>query len=198
MSKESSTRKRNSAQFSERDLPPPRRSKGIRSDVSLPLANTSLRRLIYILVALSTLLAFFYTYRTIQYKKEVGGWWNLLLGRKPPHVAEGTWNSGSSSSGGGNKHEVEDKINDLAAALGLPSHELASAIALAVHNYVPPASLSSIAAKETGSIVEVLVEGAESGDAEKLSVPRGSPTPTPGVVEEIVHGFESFVGMEEP
>ncbi|RXW19752.1 hypothetical protein EST38_g6114 [Candolleomyces aberdarensis] len=196
MSKATSTRKRNSTQLSERDLPPPRRTKGIRDDVSLPLENTSLRRLIYILVALTTLLGLFYTYRTVQYKKEVGGWWNLLLGRKPPHVAEGTWKSGS--SGGGNKHDVEDKINDLAAALGLPSHELASAIALAVHNYVPPASLSSIAAKETGSVVDVLVEGAESGQAEGLNVPQKSPEPTPGVVGEIVNGFETFVGLEEP
>ncbi|KAJ2922112.1 hypothetical protein H1R20_g14994, partial [Candolleomyces eurysporus] len=197
MSQATSTRKRNSAQLTERDLPPPRRSKGIRNDVSLPLENTSLRRLIYILVTLTTLLGLFYTYRTIQYKKEVGGWWNLLLGRRPPHVAEGTWNSGS-SSGGGSKHDVEDKINDLAAALGLPSHELASAIALAVHNYVPPASLSSIAAKETGSVVDVLVEGAESGEAEGVTVPQRSPKPTPGVVEEIVNGFETFVGLEEP
>lgn len=195
MSQANSTRKRNSAQFTERDLPPQRRSKGIRNDVPLPLENTSLRRLIYILVTLTALLGFFYAYRTVQYKKEVGGWWNLVLGRKPPHVTGGSWESPSSS---GSKHSVEDKINDLAAALGMPSHELASAIALAVHNYVPPASLSSIAAKETGTVIKVLKEGAESGEADGLNVPQRSPEPTPGVVEEIVNGFETFVGMEEP
>lgn len=45
---------------------------------------------------------------------------------------------------------VEGKIKELAAALGMPSKDLASAIAAAVREHVPPASLSSIASKETG------------------------------------------------
>lgn len=53
---------------------------------------------------------------------------------------------------------VEDRINGLARALGIPSKELASAIAGAVRQYVPPASLSSIAAKETGEVVENLLK----------------------------------------
>ena len=56
---------------------------------------------------------------------------------------------------------VEDRINGLARALGIPSKELASAIAGAVRHYVPSASLSSIVAKETGEIVESLLNAEE-------------------------------------
>jgi len=51
---------------------------------------------------------------------------------------------------------VEDKINALAEALGMPPKELASAIAGAVKEYVPPASLSSVASKETGQNSETM------------------------------------------
>jgi len=64
---------------------------------------------------------------------------------------------------------VEDRINGLARALGIPSKELASAIAGVVRQYSPPASLSSIAAKETGEVVESLLKAAEiSGVAERF------------------------------
>jgi len=64
---------------------------------------------------------------------------------------------------------VEDRINGLARALGIPSKELASAIAGVVRQYNPPASLSSIAAKETGEVVESLLKAAEiSGVAERF------------------------------
>jgi len=56
---------------------------------------------------------------------------------------------------------VEDRINGLARALGIPSKELASAIAGAVRQYVPSASLSSIVAKETGEVVESLLKAEE-------------------------------------
>ena len=45
---------------------------------------------------------------------------------------------------------VEEKIDELASALGVPSKDLASAIASAVHEYVPPATISSVAAHQTG------------------------------------------------
>jgi len=57
---------------------------------------------------------------------------------------------------------VEDHIEALATSLGLPSKELAAAIAEAVKNYLPPASLSSVSAAEatatgSGEAVKVLV-----------------------------------------
>jgi len=56
---------------------------------------------------------------------------------------------------------LEDRINGLARVLGIPSKELASAVAGAIRQYVPPASLSSIAAKETGEVVEILLKANE-------------------------------------
>ena len=61
---------------------------------------------------------------------------------------------------------VEERINALALALGMPSKELASAIAVAVRQHVPPASLSSITAKETGTVVEALVKDAQDPEVE--------------------------------
>ena len=57
---------------------------------------------------------------------------------------------------------VEDRINGLARALGIPSKELASAVASAVRQYVPP--------KETGKLVESLLKVEEM----------------PGVVEQVI------------
>ena len=75
----------------------------------------------------------------------------------------------------GNDESVEDRINGLANALGIPSRELASAIAGAVRQYVPPASLSSIAAKETGKVLESLLKAEEM--------------PQAGVVEQVLGGL---------
>jgi len=53
---------------------------------------------------------------------------------------------------------VEAKISELASALGIPPATLATAIASAVSEHVPPATLSSIASKETGKVVQSLVQ----------------------------------------
>ncbi|RDB19016.1 hypothetical protein Hypma_014363 [Hypsizygus marmoreus] len=181
------------------NLPPPRTSKPMRQ-VSAPLTSTRLSRLIYLLALLTSLLLLYYSYRVVQWKTEVGGWWNLALGRHPPQLQnQYTPDSRKASKGKrgkGDDGSVEDRINALAQALGMPSKELASAIAVAVREYVPPASLSSVAAKETGPAVEAMLKGAgdehvkaEGGNSEK----QGS-----GVVGSVVSGMESFVGMEEP
>jgi hypothetical protein len=85
---------------------------------------------------------------------------------------------------------VEDRINALADALGMPSKELASAIAGAVKQYVPPASLSSVssavASKETGRSSEALNILLDEGETDD------------GVVGEVVSGLGSVVGMDEP
>ncbi|TFK17256.1 hypothetical protein FA15DRAFT_676195 [Coprinopsis marcescibilis] len=182
-----------------RDLPPPRRSRALKP-VSLPLEQTSLRKLIYTLVILTTALTAFYSYRTVQHKNAVGGWWNLALGRKYPQVrTQEEFRQGYEAGSGGGRHEgVEGKIVELAGAFGMPPHELASAIAVAVRNYVPPASLSSIAAQETGKLVKVLLEGDESGEKVSTKSDSGEDSSATGVVEGVVHGVEYFVGMDEP
>ena len=92
----------------------------------------------------------------------MGGWWNIALGKTP--IINGD-------------ESVEDRINGLARALGIPSKELASAIAGAVRQYVPPASLSSIAAKETGTVAESFLKVEEM----------------PGVVEQVMN----FGGLDD-
>jgi len=153
------------------DLPSSRpRQKALRR-VSPPLSSLSLNKLVYILALFAVLLTAFYSYRIVQYKSQVGGWWNLALGKRPPQLQDENRSPGSNSnqqpsgkkwwvgksSDSGRFEGVEDRINALAKALGMPPKELASAIAGAVKEYVPPASLSSMssaAAKQTGRNAE--------------------------------------------
>jgi len=96
-----------------------------------------------------------------------------------------------SESAMGQSRDVEDKINALAEALGMPTKELASAIAGAVKKYVPPASLSSIssaAARETGRSSEaakILWDEQEMGEGR-----RGE-----NIVGDV---FGRVVGTDEP
>ncbi|KAJ7479772.1 hypothetical protein FB451DRAFT_1350919 [Mycena latifolia] len=183
------------------DLPPKREGPSMKP-VSKPLSSTRLNRLIYLLILLSTLLSAYYGYRVIQWKTEVGGWWNLALGKRPPQLKfDEAERSKSKSKGKKGKKDssetVEDRINALADALGMPSRDLASAIAGAVKQYVPPASLSSVAAHQTGEAVNVLLKSAsesENGHTEPQKDAEG----TGGVVEGIASGMGSFVGMDEP
>ncbi|KAF9475749.1 hypothetical protein BDN70DRAFT_222275 [Pholiota conissans] len=187
---------REKIQSTAHNLPPSRTSASLRT-VSAPLSKLSLSRLIYILAGLTVLLLAFYSYRVVQYKREVGGWWSLAMGKTPAevhaHAQEGyaNPNADKKGTGGANEDTVGDRIGALAEILGMPSNELASAIASAVRAYVPPASLSSVAAKETGEAVKALL-GQEKD--EEHTQADGSP----GVVGGILHGVESFAGMDEP
>ena len=197
------TRKRNkkSQRFSSEpitladNLLPPRRSEPIIRPVSPPLSSTRLSNLIYLLIGLTTLLGAFFSYRIVQYKADVG-WWNLALGRGSQMWAD----SGSSmrdreGERSAREESVEDRINALASALGMPSNELASAVASAVRSYVPPASLSSVAAKETGEAVKVLLSEKNGGEGH---ISGFTAETIGGIAGGIVNGVEGFVGMEEP
>ncbi|KAF8657103.1 hypothetical protein AX16_002290 [Volvariella volvacea WC 439] len=172
--------------------------------VSPPLHSTRLSSLIYVLVVLSALLIVFYSYRIFQYKGQVGGWWNLLLGKGVHQVHVPTGLGADIADGHrrglacGKEESVESRIYALAEVLGIPSKDLASAIAVAVREYVPPASLSSISARETGPVIDALLKGeAESINADKVRNTIEKEYPT-GVVEGVVSGMGSFVGMDEP
>lgn len=146
----------------------------------------------------------------MQWKSEVGGWWNLAVGKRPPKIQTqdgGGWNKrqGKAQKGHHRSETVEDRINALAEALGMPSKDLASAIAGAVKEYVPPATLSSIAAHETGIAVEELINGVSSGQqkdarqAKEQAEAAEDSTPGPGgVMGAMMDGIEGFVGMDEP
>lgn len=204
----SHTRQSGTPPVTEADLPSPRPRHGGTKPVSPPLSSTRLPKLIYILILLTSLLGLYYSYRIAQWKTEVGGWWNLALGERPPQVNPSDGMGSKRSWRGKVEHSnrgetVEDRINALASALGMPSRELASAIAIAVREYVPPASLSSITAKETGNVVEALIKGTQDADAQKVEErSKGNAGSEDalgtGVVEGIVNGMGSFVGMDEP
>jgi hypothetical protein len=108
------------------------------------------------------------------------------------------WRGSNRGESDSQSETVEDRINALALALGMPSKELASAIAIAVREYVPPASLSSIAAKETGTVVDSEAQKVE----ERIKTNKGNPgsedVRSTGVLEGVVNGMGSFVGMDEP
>ena len=147
-----------SAVKSKEDLPPPRNRKGIRP-VSPPLSNVSFHRFNYYIAVIAALILAFYAWRLTVWKAEAGGWWNLVLGKQAPAFRENQGTSGSATrvdfhaaqtAGDRSDMTVEERINELASALGMPSKDLASAIAVAVHEYVPPATISSIASHQTG------------------------------------------------
>lgn len=173
-------------------MPPDRPRKKALTRVDAPLTNLSLNNLIYILSLGATLLIAFYAWRIVGYKREVGGWWNLALGKKaPPPAATATgWFRSPKDSAGEGSHadtEVEERINALASALGMPPTHLASAIASAVREHVPPASLSSVAASEpTGAATKVLL-----GDESEEAQPEGVVGTAAGILG-------SAVGMDEP
>lgn len=86
---------------------------------------------------------------------------------------------------------MEDRINALAEALGMPPKELASAIAGVVREYVPPASLSSVssaAAKATG----------KSSDATKVLLGGEDEQEDEGVMGTASSILGSVVGLDEP
>jgi hypothetical protein len=97
------------------------------------------------------------------------------------------------ASAGSGILSIEKRIEDLASALGMPAGDLAGAIAVAVREFVPPATLSSISsqAKATphGTLVDVLL-----GETASASAADGQPT-APGGVGGILG---SVVGMDEP
>lgn len=135
---------------SKADLPPPRDRKGIRP-VSPPLSNVSLHRFNYYLALGAALLLAFYAWRLTVWKAEAGSWWNLALGKQPPAFRDdGAPSQSTASMTPGGEWTVEQRIEELASALGMPHKDLASAIASAVHDYVPPATISSVAAHQTG------------------------------------------------
>ncbi|KAJ7054206.1 hypothetical protein C8F01DRAFT_499116 [Mycena amicta] len=170
------------------DLPPKREGPALRP-VSKPLSSTRLNRLIYLLLLVSTLLSAYYGYRIVQWKTQAGGWWNLASGKRTQAMKDGAGRRGPAGRGG---DIVQDRINALAEALGMPSRDLASAIAGAVKQYVPPASLSSVAAHQTGEAVEAMLK--EDGK----KTPPNTEEDSGGVVNNFASGMGSFVGMDEP
>jgi len=83
----------------------------------------------------------------------------------------------------------------LAKVLGMTSKELAVAIASAVWQHVlAPASLSCLATKEGGPVVEALPVEGRAGDRSEEGT---GATESVGVAGGVFSGIENFVGMDE-
>lgn len=163
------------------DLPPSRKGKATaKHKTSLPGYKIPFNKFIYIFSVLLVAFICFNVYRILQWKTMAGGWSRLLLGR----LGENPTTSRSSSNGANNnaartssvdaecpRMSVEDNIKALAEALGLPSRDLASAIAQAVREHLPLASLSSVSAAEatqSDDAVNILVGGDEDNTQSRL------------------------------
>lgn len=98
---------------------------------------------------------------------------------KKPHIP-------STSGDGSGTGNVDAKISELASALGIPPATLATAIASAVSEHVPPATLSSIAKNEasTASVVQSMVQD-PNAEATEAANSFGSK-------------MGNIVGMDEP
>ncbi|KAL6310271.1 hypothetical protein BKA93DRAFT_814049 [Sparassis latifolia] len=194
-------RQRGSAVKSSSDLPPPRDRKKATAPISPPLSRVPLHRFVYYLALFAVIVSAFYTWRLFQWKAKVGGWWNLALGRRPPGMqSQGvSWPGGvaptSTPPPSGGHASVEQRINELAAALGIASKDLASAIASAVREHVPPASLSSTAAHETGDAVQYLINPTSASASETESDP-GTPA-SRGIIKTVASAFEAVVGLDD-
>ncbi|KAI0808282.1 hypothetical protein C8Q74DRAFT_1213945 [Fomes fomentarius] len=124
------------------------------------LFNVPLRRFDYLIAFFGLAFIAFCAWRITQWEAEVGGWcqWNLALGERQPGDARlnpdptGANSAKMYRADAGGREEgkptVEDRIAELAAALGMPSSDLAAAIADAVREHVPPVGLSSVAVHE--------------------------------------------------
>ena len=148
-----SMRERSSKQAS--DLPPKRRGKAVRHDVSKPLQHVSFSRVIYLLSIFAVLFTAFYAYRIFQWKAEVGGWWNLAMGKRPPHLdVQADARSGSvPHAGSGTKQDIalESHIHEVASILGMQPTDLASVLRDAVHQHVAPKTVSSLSSSISAS-----------------------------------------------
>ncbi|KAI0251909.1 hypothetical protein BJV78DRAFT_1154098 [Lactifluus subvellereus] len=156
------------------DLPPPKpkEERGVRADAKKPLERVQFSTFVHIHICVLLIFLAWYIYRTtvvavdaLKANTSTSGsanpiWKFVLAGCSDgsPHYGLKSWCPRSN---------VERRVEELAAAFGIPPLELAGAIAGAVRRVVPRASLSSLAneAKKTGGgrIMDVL-----SGDTYKV------------------------------
>ncbi|KAG8740609.1 hypothetical protein FRC10_004111 [Ceratobasidium sp. 414] len=171
------------------DLPPKREGKAIR-DVRPPLQNVNLSTIIYVLAGLAFLWAALSAYRVTQLKANAGGWYNLMLGKRPDTGAPMKGNPWGHHTHDTSVKGVEERIRALADELGIHPREFASAI----RPLMPPASVTSISAEASAtpmadSVIGVLADEDRSG--------AGNPE---SVVSQAANlgGLGGIVGLDDP
>jgi hypothetical protein len=143
-------------------LPPSRKGKATaQHKTTLPFSGVRFNTFVYVLSGLALAFTAVNVWRVWKLKTAAGGWWPLL-GQSAFRAGPGGAARSSSRAydtenhhGGGEYGEkygehrgVENLILSLAEALGLPSHELASAVVEAVKNHASSQTSSSISASD--------------------------------------------------
>ncbi|KAI8968688.1 hypothetical protein BD414DRAFT_518634 [Trametes punicea] len=158
-------RSKSSAVKSPSDLPPPRPERHpacLASALQHALASIQLLHRPFAAMAIA-----FYAWRLLQWKTE-----------RPPGRTAIVGTASASSR----PRQARRQNQRPCGRLGMPSKDLAVAIADAVREHVPPASLSSVAAHEpSGTAVQYL---AEAGQATSM--------------QAVSSAFEAAVGLDEP
>ena len=163
---------------------------------------------VFDLAAAGFLFTAYYTYRIVQWKTEVGGWWNLALGKRPPRMAQmqGTMsgNSGGDILGGTAggvpraqtpEMDLEFHINAIASILDIRPTDLASVLSSAVHDYVPPKTLSSLSSSASAENAEKTAIEAFFGGDEEINEKKPGVTAKMGNLAKAV---DAIIGFEEP
>lgn len=159
------------------------------------------------IVAFGTLLIFFYTYRITQLKAEVGGWWNLLLGQRPPQTQTmGSYDRSQDrgSNKAGKELGLEDHISSIASILDMQPTDLASAVSAVVSQHIAPKSASSLSASVSSSAsaagtsapaADSLFNDANPGsEGASASDDEGAL----GTAGRVAQAVEAIIGFDEP
>ncbi|KAB5588414.1 hypothetical protein CTheo_8143 [Ceratobasidium theobromae] len=187
-----STRQRQTGKMNHSEHLPPKRETKATQDVRPPLSSFSLGSVdkVYVLAALGFLWAAFSAYRVAQLKADAGGWYNLVLGRRPDTGEPMKGNPSFSSRQPTHRtgvQGVEDRIRALADELGIHPRELASAI----RPLLPSATASSISAEASATPMADAVIGVLTSDEE----PAGAAgTPGAGAFGNLA----GVVGLDDP
>jgi len=167
------------------DLPPHklREVRGVRTDVKKPLAQVRLTTFVHVLICVLLVVLAWYSYRTtlvaVDAFRSRGGTFSFpsTITTSFSAYADSIWKSILRQVGWGVRGyslfprrpdaDVERRVEELADALGARPLDFANAIADAVHQLVPPETLSSLAseAKKTGGgrIIDALRGGYAHG-----------------------------------
>lgn len=154
---------------------PNQQSRGIQN-VTAPLYKSSTSSFVYVLSTLAVIIFAWYAYKGVSVASGVvsnaspfgsSSTSSSKSGDVPVNVGE---RRAAREEGVGGEMSVERHIEELAKAFGMPSKDLAGAIAGAVREHVPPSSLSSVSkkAEKTGGskiLDELTGEAGEGEDA---------------------------------
>lgn len=128
---------------------PNQQSRGIQN-VTAPLYKSSTSSFVYVLSTLAVIIFAWYAYKGVSVASSVVsnaspfGSSSSKSGDVPVNMGE---RRAEREEGVGGEMSVERHIEELAKAFGMPSKDLAGAIAGAVREHVPPSSLSSVSKK---------------------------------------------------